>query len=215
MTRERDREAGVFVSIDGPGGAGKTTLVRHLHRWLADRGHAVQATTEPSHGPLGELARHGSDTYHGHALACLVAADRYHHLATEIRPALWTGHVVLSDRYVASSYVLQRLDGVPIEFIEAVNADVDRPDLAVLLTADPVVTTQRIATRGVHSRFETDLDIHHREADLYHDTAARLAAAGYPIVTVDTSSQCPQRVTEQVGRRIELLTRRTGQSPTA
>lgn len=69
-----------------------------------------------------------------HARACLVAADRYHCLATEIRSALAAGKIVLCDRYVASSYVLQHLDGVPIEFIEALNADANRPDLAVILT---------------------------------------------------------------------------------
>ncbi|MEU6071861.1 hypothetical protein ABZ864_47440 [Streptomyces sp. NPDC047082] len=48
------------------------------------------------------------------AMACLVAADRYHHLAQEIRPALQRGNVVLCDRYIASSLVLQVIDGLPV-----------------------------------------------------------------------------------------------------
>jgi dTMP kinase len=75
----------------------------------------VHTTSEPSHGPLGTLARHGTDTYSGYVLACLVAADRYHHLATDIRPNLAAGRIVVCDRYVPSSYVLQLMDGVPIE----------------------------------------------------------------------------------------------------
>jgi dTMP kinase len=126
---------GVFVTVDGLGGAGKSTTVQHLRRYLAEQGHTVHATTEPSYKQLGTLARHGTDTYSGHALACLVSADRYHHLDAEIRPHLAAGRIVVCDRYVAS-YVLQRMDGVPIEFIEAINAAVDVPDLAVILTTE-------------------------------------------------------------------------------
>jgi dTMP kinase len=70
----------------------------------------VHVTAQPSHDRFGEIARHGTDTYTGHTVACLVAADRYHHLATQIRPQLAAGRIVLCDRYVASSYVLQRVD---------------------------------------------------------------------------------------------------------
>jgi dTMP kinase len=206
---------GVFISIDGPGGAGKTTLVEHLQRWLTAQGHPVHATTEPSHTALGRLARHRTDNYRGHALACLVAADRYHHLVSEIRPAVAAGKIVLCDRYVASSYVLQRLDGVPLEFIQALNADADRPDLAVILTADPVATTKRIARRGAHTRFETDHDLHRREAALYQDTVILLAAAGYRLLIVDSTAQRPDQITDQIGPRIVSLVQRVSLPPTA
>jgi dTMP kinase len=212
---EQTYQPGVFVTIDGPGGAGKTTLVEHLQRWLTDRGHPIHATTEPSRATLGQLARHRTDTYHGHTLACLVAADRYHHLASEIRPALADGKIVLCDRYVASSYVLQRLDGVSMEFIEALNADADRPDLAVILTADPRATAERLAQRGAHTRFETNPELHRREADLYRDTTIRLATAGYGLLTVDSTTQRPDRIAEHLGPRIVALTQRVGPPPNA
>jgi dTMP kinase len=170
---------------------------------------------EPSHATLGRLARYRTDAYHGHTLACLVAADRYHHLATEIRPALAAGKIVLCDRYVASSYVLQRLDGVPMDFIEALNADADRPDLAIILTADPIATAERIAHRGAHTRFETDPDLHQREVDLYRDTAIRLAAAGYQLLTVDSTAQRPDRIVEHLGPRIASLAQQVGRPPAA
>jgi dTMP kinase len=190
-------------------------LIEHLQRWLAGRGHPVHATTEPSHATLGQIARYRTDAYHGHALACLVAADRYHHLATEIRTALADGKIVLCDRYVASSYVLQRLDGVPMEFIEALNADADRPDLAIILTADPVTTAERIAQRIAHTRFETEPGLHQREADLYRDTAIRLAVAGYRLLTADSTAQRPDRIAEQLGPRIASLAEQVGRPPTA
>lgn len=87
-------------------------------------------------------------------MACLVAADRYHHLITDIRPRLAAGAIVICDRYVASSYVLQRMDGVSLEFIDAINDGADVPDLAVILTAAPEVAADRIYRRGSYGRFE-------------------------------------------------------------
>jgi hypothetical protein len=62
-------------------------------------------------------------------------------------------YIVVCDRYVASSYVLQRLDDVPIEFVEAINAATDVPDLAVILTAEPNMT--RTATERTHCPIST------------------------------------------------------------
>ncbi|MBE8517074.1 hypothetical protein ILP97_06050 [Amycolatopsis sp. H6(2020)] len=89
--------------------------------------------------------RHNTDTYRGHTLACLVAADRYHHLEQEMRQQLAAGSIVVCDRYVASSCVLQCMDGVPLPFVEAINAAADVPDLAVTLQAPPEVTAARVA----------------------------------------------------------------------
>jgi dTMP kinase len=212
MTGERP---GIFVTLDGLGGAGKTTTVAHLRRYLTESGYPVHATTEPSHAPLGEIARHQTDTYSGHALACLVAADRYHHLATDIRPNLDAGTIVICDRYVASSYVLQRMDGVPLSFIEALNADADRPNIAVILTVDPEIAAARIARRGAHTRFEAGIDNSRTEADLYRDTVERLAALGYPLLTIDTSEVQPEHVAAHIGTRIASLAGVRGLTPAA
>ena len=56
------------------------------------------------------------------ALACLVAGDRHHHLATEILPALHAGKVVICDRYLPSSLVLQAIDGIEPDTIWCLNA---------------------------------------------------------------------------------------------
>lgn len=195
----------VFVTLDGPGGAGKSTTSEHLRRYLSAQGYTAHATTEPSDGQLGRIARHGTHTYSGYALACLVAADRYHHLNTEIRPNLAAGRIVVYDRYVASSYVLQRMDGVPIEFIEAINAAADVPQLAVILTADPTVTAHRIGQRGAHSRFEAGISTSRTEADLYRDAAARLTKRGYPLLTLDTTDTPSTQVVAAIAGRIAEL----------
>ncbi|MGH4012585.1 MAG: dTMP kinase [Pseudonocardiaceae bacterium] len=87
---------GFFVVIEGPNGVGKTTVTAMLHKQLASRGLQVFATTEPSDSRLGTLARQGTADYRGLVLACLVTADRYHHLQHDIRPALRAGAVVLA-----------------------------------------------------------------------------------------------------------------------
>ena len=74
--------------MDGPSGAGKSTIVRHLAQMLVASGEHVHVTAEPSDGPIGELCRELTESVTGHALACLYAADRYHHIMTEIRAHL-------------------------------------------------------------------------------------------------------------------------------
>lgn len=68
---------GLFVSIDGPSGVGKSTTARALAQLIRNEGRAVHLTREPSQGPIGELARDLTDSVEGYALACLYAADRY------------------------------------------------------------------------------------------------------------------------------------------
>jgi dTMP kinase len=67
--------------------------------------------------------------------------------------------------------VLQRMDGVSAEFIAAINAEVDVPDLSVILTVDPAVAARRIDARGTRHRFETGSESSAREAELYAATA--------------------------------------------
>ncbi|WP_055477678.1 dTMP kinase [Sphaerimonospora mesophila] len=196
--------SGLFVALDGPGGAGKSTLARMLANHLADAGYPVLATREPSDGPLGQIARHQTEGFTGTALACLVAADRYHHLAAEIQPALAAGRLVVCDRYVPSSYVLQTRDGVPLDYVRQLNALALRPCLAVLVTADPAILEDRLRQRGVHSRFEHD-GSSATEVRLYDGLADVLAEDGFPLHRVDTSDVSPQVAVQSITHRIAGL----------
>lgn len=97
------------------------------------------------------------------------------------------------------------MDGVPVEFIEAINATADVPDLAVILTADPMIAARRIGQRGAHSRFETGITTSRTEADLYRDATARLAERGFPILVLDTTNAPTPQVTGMIARRIAQL----------
>ncbi|MDQ3578603.1 MAG: thymidylate kinase, partial [Actinomycetota bacterium] len=186
-------------------GVGKSTTASHLARYLDSLGYDVHGTTQPSRGTLGEIARHHTETYRGLSLACLVAADRYDHLDANLRPNRDAGRIVICDRYVASSYVLQRIDGVPLDFVEALNAAADVPDLAVLLTADPKVAAARVVHRGAHDRFHDGIESTEREIDLYRDTAEQLKGKGWPVVGIDTTNTPPAEVAVYIAAWITRL----------
>ena len=197
---------GIFVSIDGPGGVGKSTIARLAREELVARGVQVHVTAEPSRTPLGEMIRASTDTYGGMALACLVAGDRHHHLTTEIRPKLQAGFTVISDRYVPSSLVLQRMDAVGQETIWQLNEGAEPPDLAVILNATPAVLSGRLALRGgTHSRFERQSDGPAIESALYQDTAAGLTALGWPVCSIDVTGRTPGEVAAIVTDRVLTL----------
>jgi dTMP kinase len=130
----------VFVSFEGPEGAGKSTLIALVAAGLSSDGHRVVATREPGDGPVGKEIR--QVLLHGQALdpkaeLFLFLADRAQHVADMIRPALKRGEVVLCDRYADSTIVYQGYGrGLDIAGLREWNAfatDQLQPDLTLLL----------------------------------------------------------------------------------
>jgi len=103
--------SGLFITFEGIDGVGKSTQANLLQQYFEELGHKVVRTLEPGGTPLGQeirnllLHRKGSVAPRSEAL--LYAADRAHHVATLIRPALAEGKVVISDRYFDSSVAYQ------------------------------------------------------------------------------------------------------------
>lgn len=184
-----DHPRGLFVSVDGPSGAGKSTIVQHLAQMLVAAGEDVHITAEPSGGPIGALCRELTESVTGHALACLYAADRYHHVETEVRPHLAAGRVVISDRYIPSGLVMQRFDGIDPLFLWRLNAEAERPDLAVILEADPDTIAERLSDRGPHNRFQLTPGSSHAEAHFYRQATDRLIQTGFDVLQLDCSRQ--------------------------
>ncbi|MEU2248154.1 dTMP kinase [Streptomyces sp. NPDC019224] len=189
---------GRFITLDGPGGVGKSTTAGAVARLLAAHGEQVHSTKEPSGSPLGQFIRANADDYDGAALACLVVADRHHHLAREIVPRLTAGDTVVCDRYIASTLVVQALDGVPQRYLLDLNAGLRLPDLAVILTADPRAIAARIAERGATHRFNRDASFPAREVALYDRAAELLRAMGVPVLVLDTGAASPTVIAEQI-----------------
>ena len=185
-------QRGLFISVDGPSGAGKSTIVAHLAQMLVAAGEQVHVTAEPSDGPIGVLCRELTESVTGHALACLYAADRYHHVETEVRPYVERPCTVISDRYIPSGLVMQRFDGIDPAFLWQLNVEADRPDLAVILEADPEIIAERLAERGPHNRFQLSPGSSHAEAHFYRQATDRLIQAGFDVLRVE----CNQRSAE-------------------
>jgi dTMP kinase len=169
MTLFADPPAGgLLVTIDGPNGAGKTSLAAAIAEQLVAVGESVHLTRQPSPSPLGDTIRAAEREVRGRALACLVAGDRHNQAETEILPKLAEGAIVLCDRYVESSLVLQQLDGVEVDYILAINAGIPRPGLRIRLLAEAPVIRGRLAQRNQppERRFERTAGAE-RELELY------------------------------------------------
>lgn len=185
---ERSNDPGLLVTIDGPNGSGKTSLTAAMAAELRVGKTAVHCTRQPSPTPLGDLVRNAESNMRGRALACLVAADRQHQAATEIAAHLSAGEIVLCDRYVESSLVLQRFDEVETEYILAINAGIPRPDLRIRLLADPEVLGTRLAARPRGGRRFEETAGPQRELALYAEADELLASRyGLAATTYDTS----------------------------
>jgi dTMP kinase len=193
-----------FIVIEGPNGVGKTTSATLLAERLRERGTAVHSTTEPSDTPLGHTVRSSEARLSGRALALAVAADRYAHIDTEITPALEAGQLVISDRYVQSSLVLQRLDGLSLAEVWRYNAFVLPPTISVYLQHDPAIIQARLNERQRLSRLERS-GSPKREQALYDDAFRFLARRGWCQVQVDCRGRGPGDVVNALLDQLDRL----------
>jgi dTMP kinase len=196
---------GLFVSVDGPSGVGKSTTVQALAELLRNEGRTVHVTAKPSEGPIGMLARELTETIHGIALGCLYAADRYHHVTSELLPHLNVADIVITDRYIPSALVMQQLDGVDPEYLWRINAKAIRPHLAVILDADPAVVAQRLRERGPHNRLQKLPSSAHTEWHHYREAFQRVTDAGWTIQRIDCSATTVADVAHLVRQRLQHL----------
>jgi len=141
---------GCFVCIEGLDGSGKSTQARLLAERL-QKTRRVLLTVEPSRGRIGTFIRqsylYGENRLSSVVEALLFAADRVDHVQNEIAPALETGDVVISDRYVYSSLAYQGAAGLSLEWIEKVNSHALRPDIALFLDVDLGTVMKRLKPR--------------------------------------------------------------------
>jgi dTMP kinase len=106
------KRKGLFISLEGGEGAGKSTQMTRLVSWLKDRGLPVRSTLEPGGTRIGEKIRELLlDPSHGHLVSraelLLYEADRAQHADEVLTPSLTQGEIVVSDRFIDSSTVYQ------------------------------------------------------------------------------------------------------------
>jgi dTMP kinase len=161
----------VFITLEGPDGSGKSSLMPRLAAVLRAGGCEVVTTREPGSTPLGEqIRRLVLDTEPridrtGLADALLFAASRAQHVAEVILPALERGAVVVCDRFADSSLAYQGAgSGVPMDELRAVQRFATGglvPDLTILLDL-PVEAGLRRKSAEV-TRFEAFQDVAYHE----------------------------------------------------
>ncbi len=142
---------GLFITVEGVEGSGKTTVTDTLAQWLRQQGLSVLVTAEPSHTPLGERLREillHEDERTPWAEAFLFLADRAEHTAKIIRPALEQGELVLCDRFADSTLAYQGFGlGLPLTLLMELNRIATNgltPDLTLLLDVAPEIGLQRV-----------------------------------------------------------------------
>jgi dTMP kinase len=205
---------GLFIVFEGGEGAGKSTQVQRLAEALRAQGRDVFVTREPGATDIGERIRHlllhdepESTGLTARAEALLYAADRAHHVAALVRPALARGEVVISDRYVDSSLAYQGAGRtLPVHEVSWLSSWATgglKPDLVVLLDVEPRVGLSRAGERGGADRLESESDaFHERVRYAFLD----LAAADPGRYLVLDAARSPESIAEAVAERVaELL----------
>ncbi|MGQ9725935.1 MAG: dTMP kinase [Candidatus Bathycorpusculaceae bacterium] len=145
------RRKSCFICIEGLDGCGKTTQTKLLVKKLRKLGYDAIYTAEPSSGKIGRFIRkyclHGGKRVSTTIEALLFAADRFEHVEKEIVPALNEGKIVVSDRYVYSSFAYQGAAGLDLKWIRDINKHALHPDLALFVDVDPKIAIKRLKSK--------------------------------------------------------------------
>lgn len=178
---------GLFVTFEGPEGAGKSTQMRMLGEVLMADGYEVLATREPGGTHLGEELRHLVKHLAGDEAPCPVAelllmgAGRAQHVEKVIAPFLAAGGIVLCDRFADSTTVYQGVGrGLDMDFVMAMHRQSTGgcwPRLTILLDVPCEIglgrSRQRCYGEGVRDRFEDEsLHFHRTVRDGFLELAA-------------------------------------------
>ncbi|WP_315109582.1 dTMP kinase [uncultured Microbacterium sp.] len=202
---------GLWITLEGGDGSGKTTQSNLLATWLEQSGRTVVRTREPGGSEVGQLIRdivlHHRGDIAPRAEALLYAADRAHHVATVVRPALARGEIVLQDRYLDSSVAYQGagrvLDATEIRDLSLWAAEGALPDLTVLLDLDPATARTRLDSADKpFDRLEAEKEAFHaRVRDAYLELA-RAEPARFLVIDAAAS---PERIADRIRARVSAL----------
>jgi len=208
--------SGLFVTLEGVEGSGKSTQARALEKHLEARDLPVSLTREPGGTALGEEVRRilldrANAGMTPEAELFLYLASRAEHVARVIEPRLNRGEIVISDRFGDASVAYQgggrRLG---IEFVRSLNAQAVRgvkPDITFLLDLDPEEGLRRLARKvgeGGCDRIESEaLEFHERVREAYLRAAESEPAR---FVVLD-ARQSEGEIASLITGRVDELTR--------
>ncbi|UJJ31282.1 dTMP kinase [Halopseudomonas maritima] len=187
--------SGVFVTLEGPEGAGKSTNLAYIADALRAAGCEPVLTREPGGTPIAEQVRGVLLAHHEEPMAddaelLLVFAARAQHLDRVIRPALAAGRVVISDRFTDATYAYQGggrgIDQTRIAELEQWTQGDLRPDLTLILDVPVEVGMQRARARSALDRFESEQQTFFEAVRSSYLTRAAMAPERYVVVDAST-----------------------------
>jgi dTMP kinase len=199
--------SGLFITLEGIEGLGKSTNLKFMAELCQQAGHDVVVTREPGGTPAAEAIREfilqrSHEDLSDLAELMLMFAARAEHLTGLIRPALARGATVICDRFSDASFAYQGGGrGLPMASIATLRDLVQndlRPDLTILLDAPLEVSAARMAARDYQDRFEQEkLEFFGRVKQAYLDIA-REEPARVKIVDADQPLEQVQKTIKQL-----------------
>ena len=193
---------GILITLEGPEGAGKTTILQQILPILTQVGVAILTTREPGGIRIAESIREiilapENTAIDGKTELLLFAAARRQHLNEKVRPALAEGKIVIIDRFIDSSVAYQGYArGIDVADVEAINrfaTDGLLPDLTLYLDVDTEVGLTRVMAGD---REVNRLDLEAQEMHQKVRAGYQAIAKAHPerIVTIDASQALDQVV---------------------
>ncbi|MEW9672657.1 dTMP kinase [Ammoniphilus sp. 3BR4] len=205
------KDKGYFISLEGGEGAGKTTMIPLLERYLQEKGLGVVVTREPGGIDIAEQIRTViltplNTAMDGRTEALLYAAARRQHYVERVIPALQQGNVVLCDRFVDSSLAYQGYArGLGVEEVYSINrfaVEEGMPDLTIYFDILPEVGLARIdadQSREINRLDLEKIEFHHKVREGYLKLVERFPER----IQVVQANQPVERVYEDVRLIIE------------
>ena len=200
---------GIFISMEGPDGSGKSTQLELIKKYLEEKGYEIIITREPGGTRISEAVReiilNKEYTEMGYMTEALLYASARAQLVTEvIKPAIESGKAVISDRFVDSSAVYQGMArGLGVENVYKINEFAIQgmmPDLTIHLDLPAKVGISRKKDQKELDRMEMEtLDFHEKVAEGYRKLAS---LAPDRIYTID-ATQSVETINKLIIEKIE------------
>ncbi len=169
----------MFISVEGIEGCGKSTLVNGLGQYFQERNIEYVITKEPGSTSIGKILRSilldKNQKIDPLTELIMMFSDRLDHLDKVIKPSLEKGKIVITDRYIDSTYAYQGAGrGISKTLIDNLvrKTEIMLPDRTILLDLDPEVGLKRASSRNELDRFESEnLEFHNRLRKSFLDAA--------------------------------------------
>ena len=202
---------GLFISMEGSDGSGKTTQIELLKEYFLNKGYEVIITREPGGTQISEKIRDIILDVNNKALsnmteALLYAASRAQHVEEKIKPALENGKIVISDRFVDSSIVYQGYArGIGIDIVESINNFAIQgfmPDITFFFDIEPEFAMKRKAKQKSLDRLEQEHILFHNK--VYEGYKILLKKYPKRIKSID-ARQSIDNIFEQIIKEVSRL----------